>query len=353
MDNSEQNISMSIRKRRNISKNRSQNARLREKTPEPGRTPAPHEDTTSDDEENNPQRNSREIEADNTYEEMRRLVEKKANEIDPVYDINTDEILEARAMAANERRRRSISPFAVPDKDEICNLQRKGSFIDPSNKLLSTNYSLNLKDEDNPRRSSLTIDTSDMMKIQSSSLSPPLSASASPKDKNFPYPCPSTPKKLEEIVYPDEVHKQATEKSNLPKEGKKKELTKETDEKICKKAKTTKGPEALAQKTGELITRVIQVERTPSKKLSQEQNPVVQIRERVVRTPSRKLANELKPVVVRQTQDKQQETQPKTPPVKPARSKSASRLSVSFYVKITIVVVVIVAIILYFIYVKQ
>ncbi|XP_041985173.1 uncharacterized protein LOC121737581 isoform X1 [Aricia agestis] len=308
-DNGE-NQTMSIRKRRNLSKNRGLNAR--EKTPEPGRTPIPHEDTTTTDEEDNPQRTSREIEADNTYEEMKRLVLEQAKAKDPVYDLNTDEILEARAMEANERRRRSISPFALPDKDEISQLERKLSFVDPTNKLLSTNYCVTLKDEDSKRRNSLTLD----MPPKLDSIRPS-SANVSPKDKDAPFQLPSTPKKLEQMVYPDELTKKKPVEDSAPKEVKKEPIPKPP-------RKISETPPA----PGELVTKVIQVERTPSKKLAPDQKPAVEVRERIVRTPSRKLPADTKPTVTKQIQNKAHEQpseEPVQPPVKPARSKSASR----------------------------
>ncbi|KAL4708605.1 hypothetical protein ACJJTC_014213 [Scirpophaga incertulas] len=319
----EQKQAMSLRKRRNLSKNRGQAARQREKTPEPGRTPMPHEDTTtSDDEEvNKPQRSSREIEAETTYQEMKRLVQERASDKDPEYDIDTDEILEARAVAANERRRRSISPFALPDKEEISQLQRKGSFVDPANKLLSTNYTLSPKDEDKNRRGSLTIETSKEVK---KSLSPTSPSTASPIEKGFPYPLPTTPKKLEEIVYDDE--KKPDEKilkTPVKKDG---NFTfEEKDTKPTPKS-TPKTPETPTSQ-GELVTKVIQVERTPSKKVTADKKPNVEVRDRIVRTPSRKLSADIKPINVKQpSKQVKEETQSKIPPVKPARSKSSSRL---------------------------
>ncbi|XP_034837460.1 uncharacterized protein [Maniola hyperantus] len=313
MENESYQHQMSIRKRRNLSKNRSQNPRQREKTPEPGRANIPYEDTTSDDEENQPQRTSREIEADNTYEEMKRLVQEQANAKDPVYDLDTDEILEARAQAANERRRRSISPFALPGKEDICNLQRKGSFIDPENKLLSTNYSISSKDDGPNRRNSITIEPQEKQENRSS-LSPPVS----PTKKESPQNLPAPAKKLEEMVYPDEIKKETSDKPKTIKPVKKEEpIITEKEVKKVSKSEPTPAP-------GELVTKVIQVERTPSKKLPQDQKPVVEVRERVVRTPSRK--SDTKPVVVKQGVPKSTtETQTKVPPVKPARSKSSSR----------------------------
>ncbi|XP_026754068.2 microtubule-associated protein futsch-like [Galleria mellonella] len=319
---SEQKQNMSIRKRRNLSKNRTQAARQREKTPEPGRTPIHEDTTTSDDEDNLPQRNSREIEADNTYEEMKRLVQEKASVKDPVYDLDTDEVLEARAIAANERRRRSISPFALPDKiEEDTKLERKGSFIDPTNKLLSTNYTLNLKDEDKSRRNSLTME---MPIERRSSLSPPISTNTTSKESDFIYP--TTPKKLEEIVYPDE--KKPDDKHRKLKTPVKNEEVFTFDDKDIKtnaKITTPKTPETPIT-PGEIVTKVIQVERTPSKKTTADKKPVVEVRERIVRTPSRKMSSDVKPVIVRQQVSKPKEDQQsKVPPVKPARSKSATR----------------------------
>ncbi|XP_013185154.1 muscle M-line assembly protein unc-89 [Amyelois transitella] len=322
----EQKQQMSIRKRRNLSKNRTQAARQREKTPEPGRTLVPHEDTTtSDDEDFKPQRNSREIEADKTYEEMRRMVQEKCNVKDPVYDLNTEEVLEARAMAANERRRRSVSPFAIPDKEELVLLQRKGSFIDPTNKLLSTNYTLNLKDEEPTRRNSLTIESP---KERRNSLSPPLSSSGLPKESEFNFPMPTTPKKLEEMVYPDEKKSDDSEKkSKTPVKNEQVFSFDEKDIKQNNKVTTPKTPETPAPAPGELVTKVIAIERTPSKKLIPEKKPVVEVRERIVRTPSRKMSTDIKPVINKQQPQKQtrEEQQSKVPPVKPARSKSATR----------------------------
>ncbi|CAH0763386.1 unnamed protein product [Diatraea saccharalis] len=320
MDTEQKQI-MSIRKRRNLSKNRGQAARQREKTPEPGRTPIPHEDTTtSDDEETKlqPQRNSRELEAEKNYLEVKRLVQERASVKDPVYDLDTDEILEARVTAANERRRRSISPFAVPDKEELKGLERKGSFIDPSNKLLSTNYNLSPKDEDKNRRNSLTIEPAKDSKL---SLSPP--TTASPIEKGFPFPLPTTPKKLTEIVYDDEK----TEGRNIKCAENNDEIFtfEEKEPKQCSKMppKTPDTPNS----PGELVTKVIQVERTPSKKLTSDKKPNVEVRERIVRTPSRKMSSDVKPVIIKQQLAKQvkDEPQARVPPVKPARSKSASR----------------------------
>ncbi|XP_026498829.2 muscle M-line assembly protein unc-89-like [Vanessa tameamea] len=312
-----QSQSMSIRKRRNLSKNRGSATRQREKTPEPGRISVPHEDTTSEDEEIHPQRSSREIEADNTYEEMKRLVQEQVKAKDPVYDIDTDEILEARVMAANERRRRSISPFALPDKDEILKLERKGSFIDPSNKFLSTNYTLSLKDEGSSRRGSLTMEFPENKDTKTMLSTPPLS----PKDKEIPQSFPTPPKKLEEIIYPDEVTKEPIDTSKMIKTSVKKEVTPEEKEiKQSQKSRTVKD----LSTPGELVTKVIEVERTPSKKLTQDQKPVVEIRERVVRTPSKKSPTDAKSVITKPTKQVN-EPQSKVPPVKPARSKSSSR----------------------------
>ncbi|CAK1541066.1 unnamed protein product [Leptosia nina] len=287
---------ISIRKRRNISKNRGQSARQREKTPEPGRTFAPHEDTPTSDDEDHPQRTSREIEADNTYEEMIRMVQEKAGEKDPVYDLNSDEIREARAIEASERRRRSISPFAVPDKEEGgTNLQRKES----------------------------------MIKDSRSSLSPPSTAGTSPIEKGFPFPMPTSPKKLEEIIYPDEkTDKKLINRPKPPRtEAKPEIIPKDRDETVVKISTSIKGSESQIPTTGELVTRVIQVERTPSKKLNQDQKPVVEVRERVVRTPSKKLTADAKPTVIKQVRPPVSDSQNKVPPEKPARSKSASRLA--------------------------
>ncbi|KAM3960647.1 uncharacterized protein ACR2FA_005237 [Aphomia sociella] len=316
----EQKQNMSIRKRRNLSKNRTQAARQREKTPEPGRTPI-HEDTTTSDDEDFQPRNSREIEADSTYEEMKRLVQEKANVKDPVYDLDTDEVLEARALAANERRRRSISPFALPDKiEEESKLERKGSFIDPTNKLLSTNYTITLKDEDKNRRNSLTIEPP---KENKNSLSPPTPSSTTPKDSEFTYP--TTPKKLEEIIYPDEKKPDDKPKIKTPVKNEDVFTFDDKDIKQNIKTSTPKSPETPAI-PGELVTKVIQVERTPSKKLTADKKPVVEVRERVVRTPSRKMSSDVKPIIVRQQVPKPKEDQQsKVPPVKPARSKSATR----------------------------
>ncbi|XP_049880533.1 uncharacterized protein LOC126377000 [Pectinophora gossypiella] len=366
---------LSIRKRRNLSKNRGQAARQREKTPEPGRTPIHEDTTTSDDEDSKPPRNSRELEADNTYEEMRRLVLEQANVKDPVYDLNTDEVMEQRAQAANERRRRSISPFALPEKpEEGYKFERKGSFIDPTNKLLSTSYIVSPKDEDtSPRRSSLTIEPP---RDRRSSLTPPTPTSASPKETNSPFSLPMTPKKLEEIVYPDEVKTKPAEdkpknlKTPVTKDSSVftfedkdvKPVTKDVSPKMAEtkpaetkvveskaadvkptsvkavgkatetqttamiKPITSKMPETPTS-TGEIVTKVIQLERTPSRKLSQDIKPNVEIRERIVRTPSRKMSGDVKPIISKQAPAKpvREDLQSKAPPVKPARSKSATR----------------------------
>lgn len=340
-DTMENDQNMSLRKRRNLSKNRGQAARQREKTPEPSRTPIPHEDTptSEEEEEDSLPRNSREVEADDMYKEMRRLVQEKTGTKDPVYDIDTQEILEARVTAAVERRRRSISPFAVLDKEEINRLERKGSFIDPSNKLLSTNYTLSPKDVDTNRRGSLVLETPPIKETKNT-LSPSSSGTASPKDNVFPYPMPSTPKKQEPMVYADEK-KSEDDKSRIVKTPSKKEEEVFTfDDKDTKPAvkAASKQPESTPATPGEIVTRVIQVERTPSRKLlSAEKKPIVEIRERIVRTPSRKMSvtqsNIPKPT-------KPKEEQQKVPPVKPARSKSATRLGVSFYIKIILLLVV-------------
>ncbi|GBP32456.1 Potassium channel subfamily K member 18 [Eumeta japonica] len=324
MDPLDEPQNMSIRKRRNLSKNRT----YREKTPEPGRTPVPHEDTTtSDDEDTRPDRTSREIEADNTYEEMKRLVQEKTSAKDPVYDLDLEEVLEARAIAANERRRRSISPFAIPDNAEPTNLERKGSFIDPGNKLLSTTYTLGPKGEDTSRRGSLTIHAQE----RKGSLSPSTPTSASPREKeNFTYPSSPTIKKQEELKYPDESQKKIegkiTPKPVTPPKTEKEEMIalEQNDEKPKQavKPQTPKTPET----EGELVTKVIQIERTPSRKLSIDSKPNVEIRQRVVRTPSKKLTPDAKPTITKQVNKQaKDEPQSKVPPVKPARSKSASR----------------------------
>ena len=340
MEDDRQN--MSIRKRRNLSKNRGQAARQREKTPEPSRTLKPHEDTpTSDDEETKPQLprpNSREIEADSTYEEMRRLVQEKANVKDPVYDLDTEELLEQRAMAAQERRRRSISPFAIPDKEELANLlERKGSFIDPTNKLLSTNYALTPKDEDTSRRNSLTIEPPKDLKHV---LSTPSPVSSSPKEV-FPFAMPATQKKVDDAEKkPDE----ATKKLKTP--VKNEEVFTFEDKDIKKAKATTPKQEAPA----ELVTKVIQLERTPSRKLIPENKPNVEVRERIVRTPSRRLSTDLKPIIVKQPPKQviKDEEQKRPPPIKPARSKSASRFGVSFFMKLFFILFVALLIALYF-----
>lgn len=344
---------MSIRKRRNLSKNRGQAARQREKTPEPGRTPIPHEDTTtSDDEDFGPQRSSREIEADSTYEEMRRLVSQQANVKDPVYDLNAEEVREARAAAAYERRRRSISPFAIPDKEEIAKLERKGSFVDPTNKLLSTTYTLSPKEDDaTGRRNSLSIDP---QRERRASLSPP--TTASPTDKlGFSYPSPTTPKKQEEIKYPDDVSKKTQEdkpknKPSTPANKDKNEVftfEKLEDKPTKVKAQTPKSPEP---ETGDLVTKVIQVERTPSRKLSQDSKPIVEVRQRIVRTPSRKSTVDAKINLTKQQtkHPTKEEVHSKVPPEKPARSKSATRFGVSFYIKLFLVLFIALLIVLYF-----
>lgn len=339
-DTMEDQEKQSLRKRRNLSKNRGQAARQREKTPEPSRTPLPHEDTpTSEEEEDDsPPRSSREVEADKMYSEMKRMVQQKTAVKDPVYDIDTQEILEARVSAAVERRRRSISPFALPDKEELSELERKGSFIDPTNKLLSTNYNISPKDLDKNRRGSLVLETPPV-KENKNTLSPPSSGTASPKDNDFSYPMPSTPKKQEQMVYADEEKleddKPRKMKSPLKKEGDVFTFD-EKDTKPASKA-ALKLPESAPGTPGEIVTRVIQVERVPSKKLlATDKKPTVEVRERIVRTPSRKMSFSQTNVP---KQNKPKEEQQRAP-VKPARSKSATRLGVSFYVKILLLLVV-------------
>lgn len=173
--------------------------------------------------------------------------------------------------------------------------------------MLSTNYTLSPKEENS---------------------SPPPS---SPKDQSQFFP--ATPKKLEEVVYPNEV-KKVTDKIDKNKISPKKEEPTENEK---EKKQSTKN---LAP--GELVTKVIQVERSPSKKLTPDQKPVVEIRERVVRTPSKKLSAENKPVVTKQIPSKQtNEPQNKVPPVKPARSKSSSRLAVSLHFQIFLILLLI------------
>ncbi|CAB3258361.1 unnamed protein product [Arctia plantaginis] len=327
----EETQTMSIRKRRNLSKNRGPTTRQREKTPEPGRTPVPHEDTpTSDDEDFKPERNSREIEADSTYEEMRRLVLEKANDKDPVYDLDSEQLKEERAVAAQERRRRSISPFAIQGKEDgAFSLERKGSFIDPTNKLLSTNYALSPKDEDRSRRSSLTIENS---KEAKSALTTSTPSTSSPKDRNFPYPLDDSnvfgvlgsPKTLEEIIYPDDKR---LIKSKTSVRNENMFLFDDKDMKQGTKGSTPK-PESPGT-PGELVTKVIQIDRAPSKKMLADKKPNVEVRERIVRTPSRKLSADAKPNIIKQEIAKQikDEPQSRVPPVKPARSKSATRFA--------------------------
>lgn len=136
------------RKRRIITKNRAQGVKNREKTPEPSKSSAPHEDTTTTDDED--QRNPKltETEADDIYAETKRKIQEKIKMKDDD-DIDIDAIREAQAEEAKERRRRSISPFALPTKEEIEGLRRKSSFVDPNNKLLTTipTYALTPKDE--------------------------------------------------------------------------------------------------------------------------------------------------------------------------------------------------------------
>lgn len=349
----EEKQTMSLRKRRNLSKNRGPTARQREKTPEPGRTPVPHEDTpTSDDEDFKPERNSREIEADSTYEEMRRLVLEKANVKDPVYDLDSEQLKEERAVAAQERRRRSISPFAIPGKEDVgFPLERKGSFIDPTNKLLSTNYALSPKDEDSSRRGSLTIETS---KEAKSAFPTSPAATSSPKESNFPYPLDEnnvfgvlgSPKTLEEMIYPDD---KKIKKTKTPTRNENMFMFDDKDMKQVTKATTPK-PETPGTPC-ELVTKVIKIDRTPSKKLLADKKPTVEVRERIVRTPSRKLSADVKPNIIKQQIAKQtkDESQSRAPPVKPARSKSASRFAVSFYVKLFLILFVALLIALYFV----
>lgn len=332
MEDDLQTQSMSIRKRRNLSKNRGLATRQREKTPEPGRVSIPHEDSTSED-EMPLQRTSREIEADNTYEEMKRLVQEQANAKDPVYDLDTDEILEARTLEANERRRRSISPFALPEKEELTKLERKGSFIDPGNKLLSTNYNLSPKDENSNRRGSLTLDSPERKDTINYLSTPPIS----PKDKEFPQSFPTAPKKLEEIVYLDEVNKESLGKVKRNKSIIKKDELDSEEKEIKTSNKPATAKETETPVPGQLVTKIIQVERTPSKKLTHDQKPFVEVRERVVRTPSKKTSAEAKPVITKQIPPKQiTEPQRKVPPVKPARSKSSLRYVVSSYLYVFI-----------------
>lgn len=317
MESGQENQGTSIRKRRNLSKNRGQAARQREKTPEPSRTPVPHEDTTtSDDEEMKAPPSPREIEADDTYEEMRRLVQEQANTKDPVYDLDMEKLLEERAIAANERRRRSISPFALPDKDDLNKLQRKGSFIDPSNKLLSSNYIVSPKDEDKGRRGS--VETPKEIFLSSGSSSPKI-------DSDSLQSVPTTPKKLQEIVYPDD--KMFEDMSKKPKTPVKAENIFSFDGKQGNVSTKSSSPiRSELPSPSETGAKVVQVERSSSKKLLQEKKPVVEVRERIVRTPSRKTSAENKPIVVKQIHKHGKDEHSKVPPVKPARSKSVSRL---------------------------
>lgn len=221
------------RRRRIMIKNRAQSVRTREKTPEATRGSYPmHDDTTTTDEEDvksprsptsqrapmtskspttpkssttlkssmsptspkptnippslpasESKTTSQEPDADSddVYAEMRKKIQEKHREKDQD-DIDIDALREAQAEEAKERRRRSISPFALPTAEEIEKLQRKGSFIDPTNKLLSTvpNYGLCLKDDSDPlsRKNSLILNEADVEAVRaalnvSSNLTPP------------------------------------------------------------------------------------------------------------------------------------------------------------------------------------
>lgn len=186
------------RKRRMITK-KAQGVRTREKTPEPSRTNVPHEDTTTtDDEDSRSSKTTGDTEADDIYAEMRKKIEQKVKERDHD-DLDIDAIREKQVIEARERRRRSISPFALPTKEEIeaLQLQRKGSFMDPNNKLLTTppSYPVSFKDEFDPliRKNSLIVADVERFRGESNSVksNPP-----SPVKKNASqFPTLTTPRK--------------------------------------------------------------------------------------------------------------------------------------------------------------
>lgn len=187
------------RKRRMITK-KAQGVRTREKTPEPSKTSVPHEDTTTtDDEDSRSSKAPGANEADDIYAEMRKKIEQKVKERDHD-DLDIDAIREQQVIEAKERRRRSISPFALPTKEEIEALQlhRKGSFIDPGNKLLTTppSYPVTFKDEFDPiiRKNSLIVADFERFRGESISVKP---NPPSPIQKNaFQFSSPTTPTKV-------------------------------------------------------------------------------------------------------------------------------------------------------------
>lgn len=198
------------RKRRMITK-KAQGVRTREKTPEPSRTSIPHEDTTTtDDEDSRSSKVTGETEADDIYAEMRKKIEQKVKERDHD-DLDIDAIREQQVVEAKERRRRSISPFALPTKEEIeaLQLKRKGSYIDPGNKLLTTppSYPVTFKDEFDPliRKNSLIAANADRFRGESISVksNPP-----SPVHKHaFQLSTPTTPTKVPNVHAPEKLVK--------------------------------------------------------------------------------------------------------------------------------------------------
>lgn len=223
------------RRRRIIAKNRAQNVRAREKTPEANRTPLSiHDDTTTTDEEDQrAPKAPHEAEADDIYAEMRRKLQEKTKEKDE-YDIDIDKIREAQVEEAKERRRRSISPFALPTADEIANLQRKGSFIDPNNKLLTTvpNYGLCLKDDTDPgsRKNSLILNEADAITAALNAASGP----TTPAKQNNQLITPPPPRKSHEPMMEKPVQKsKEVEKISQPTP-----MTKQTKPKSCIKTPT-------------------------------------------------------------------------------------------------------------------
>lgn len=212
-----QNASVA-RRRRIITKNKAQNVRTREKTPEPNRTPmGQYEDTTTTDEEDKVPKSPLEMEADDIYAEMKKkLQEQKQIEKDKD-DIDIDAIREAQIEEARERRRRSISPFALPSKEDIANLQRKGSFIDPGNKLLSTvqSYPMSPKDEIN-RKDSLIVNE-DSPGRKSSITPPPSPGLSAQRPTNFQPSTPPPPKNKPERTDPPMSPKTLEKTQEAPK----------------------------------------------------------------------------------------------------------------------------------------
>lgn len=283
------------RRRRIMVKNRAQSVRTREKTPEATKgSYTMHDDTTTTDEEDvrsprsptspvtprtlmtskslissksptsptasksttsptskppstptspAPSSTSQEPDADSddVYAEMRKKLQEKHKEEKDQDDIDIDKIREAQAEEAKERRRRSISPFALPTAEEIANLQRKGSFIDPNNKLLSTvpNYGLCLKDDSDPlsRKNSLILNEADIEAVRAKlNVSSNLTTPEKPNNQLITPPSPRKPQ--EHTPMADKPMQKPKVVEKTPQSAPATKLTNTSQPKSCIKAPT-------------------------------------------------------------------------------------------------------------------